>query len=62
MFEGAGPGDPRLKGKVAAMCLVSRLRDQVVYPDLAPAAAVDLDDDDLAAELVAVLVRYVSGT
>ncbi len=61
MFEGAGPGDPILKGKVAAMCLVSTLREQVVYPDQAPAAAVDLDDDDLAAQLVEMVVRYVSG-
>ncbi len=61
MFEGAGPGDPILKGKVAAMCLVSTLREQVVYPDQAPAAAVDLHDDDLAAQLVEMVVRYVSG-
>ena len=61
MFEGAGPGDPNLKGKAAAMCLVSALREQVVYPDQAPAAAVELDDDDLASQLVEMVVRYVSG-
>jgi AcrR family transcriptional regulator len=61
LFAGAGPGDPILKGKVAAMCLVSTLREQVVYPDQAPAAAVDLDDDDFAAQLVEMVVRYVSG-
>jgi AcrR family transcriptional regulator len=61
LFEGAGPGDPILKGKVAAMCLISTLREQVVYPDQAPAAAVELDDDDLAAQLVEMVVRYVSG-
>jgi AcrR family transcriptional regulator len=61
MFEGAGPGDPILKGRVAAMCLVSTLREQVVYPDQAPAAAVDLDDDELAAQLVEMLMRYVGG-
>ncbi len=61
LFEGAGPGDPILQGKVAAMCLISTLREQVVYPDQAPAAAVGLDDEELAAQLVEVVVRYVTG-
>jgi len=61
MFDGAGPGNPILQGKVAAMCLVSTLREQVVFSDEAPAAAVDLDDDELAAQLVEMVVRYVRG-
>ncbi len=61
LFEGAGPGDLELKGRAAAMCLVSTLRDQVVYPDQAPAAAVDLDDDELATQLVKMVVQYVTG-
>jgi hypothetical protein len=61
LFEGAGPGDLMLQGKVAAMCLISTLREQVVYPDQAPAAAVGLDDDELEAQLVEMVVRYVEG-
>ena len=61
LFEGAGPGDLDLKGRTAAMCLVSTLREQVVYADQAPAAAVALDDDELAEQLVDMVVRYVSG-
>ena len=61
MFEGAGAGDLDLKGRAAAMCLVSTLREQVVYPDEAPAAAVGLGDDELAEQLVQMVVRYVSG-
>lgn len=61
MFAGAGPGDPILQGKVAAMCLISTLREQVVFSDQAPAAAVGLDDDELAAQLVEMVVRYVGG-
>jgi AcrR family transcriptional regulator len=59
-FEGEGPGDPVLQGRVAAMCLVSVLREQVVYPEQAPAAAVALDDDVLIGQLVEMIVRYVT--
>jgi AcrR family transcriptional regulator len=59
-FEGEGPGDPVLQGRVAAMCLVSALREQVVYPEQAPAAAVGLDDDVLMQQLVEMIVRYVT--
>lgn len=61
LFEGGGPGDLDLKGRAAAMCLISTLREQVVYPDQAPTAAVGLDDDELAEQLVEMVVRYVSG-
>ena len=61
MFEGSGSGDLDLKGRAAAMCLVSTLREQVVYPDQAPAAAVAFDDDELAEQLVEMVVRYASG-
>lgn len=61
LFQSPDPGEATLKGKVAAMCLISTIREQVVYPDQAPAAAVGLDDDELAEQLVEMVVRYAGG-
>lgn len=59
IFGDACEGDATLKGKVVGMALVSTLREQVVYPDQAPAASTNFDDDDLAEQLVEMVVRYV---
>jgi len=51
--------DPQKKAGVAIYTMINTLLDKVLYPDLTPATACDLQPEDFSEELPAMLLAYL---
>lgn len=58
LFDSGADSTSAIRGRVVVLTLVSTLMEQILYPELSPAAAAGVETEELAAELIRMFTLY----